>query len=88
MWIELYKSVWQIEKKSKLGIMDGQEQLSVYKTMLENLISQPENLSILEKLAGDGDADVAYMLGWCYFKGEYLPKDFDKSMAWLEKPKR
>ncbi len=27
------------------------------------------------------------MLGWCYFKGEYLPKDFDKSLYWLEKAK-
>lgn len=58
-----------------------------YQTILENPHNNPNNLTHLETLANEGNADVAYMLGWCYFKGEYLPKDFDKSMAWLEKAK-
>lgn len=58
-----------------------------HQSMLENLHSNPNNLTKLETLANEGNADVAYMLGWCYFKGARLPKDFDKSMAWLEKAK-
>lgn len=58
-----------------------------YQSMLENIYNNPDNLTKLETLANNGNADVAYMLGWCYFKGEYLPKDFTKSMAWLEKAK-
>ncbi|ULJ62198.1 hypothetical protein [Wielerella bovis] len=58
-----------------------------YRTMLENLAQQPENLQQLEALAENGNAEVMYILGWCYFKGEYLPKDLDKSQYWLEKAK-
>lgn len=61
--------------------------LQSYQSMLENLHSSPDNLTNLETLANEGNADVAYMLGWCYFKGEYLPKDFNKSLYWLEKAK-
>ncbi len=61
--------------------------LQSYQSMLENLHSNPDNLTNLENLANAGNADVAYMLGWCYFKGEYLPKDFAKSLYWLEKAK-
>lgn len=56
-------------------------------SMLENLHNNPDNLIKLETLANEGNADVAYILGWCYFKGEYLPKDLTKSMYWLEKAK-
>lgn len=58
-----------------------------HQTMLENLHNNPDNLTKLETLANEGNADVAYVLGWCYFKGEYLPKDFTKSLYWLEKAK-
>lgn len=58
-----------------------------YRTMLENLAQQPENLQQLEAIAENGNAEVMYILGWCYFKGEYLPKDLDKSQYWLEKAK-
>lgn len=58
-----------------------------YQTILENPHNNPNILTKLETLANAGNADVAYILGWYYFKGEYLPKDFDKSMAWLEKAK-
>ncbi|ULJ59999.1 hypothetical protein [Wielerella bovis] len=58
-----------------------------YRTMLENLAQQPENLQQLEALAENGNAEVMYILGWCYFKGEYLPKDLDKNQYWLEKAK-
>lgn len=58
-----------------------------YRTMLENLPQQPENLQQLEAIAENGNAEVMYILGWCYFKGEYLPKDLDKSQYWLEKAK-
>ncbi|SSY81175.1 SEL1-like repeat protein [Alysiella crassa] len=58
-----------------------------YRTMLENLPQQPENLQQLEAIAENGNAEVMYILGWCYFKGEYLEKDLDKSMYWLQKAK-
>lgn len=59
-----------------------------YRTMLEALPEHPENLTKLETIAENGDAEVMYILGWCYFKGEYLPKDLEKSMYWLEKAKQ
>ncbi|WP_169798101.1 SEL1-like repeat protein [Moraxella oblonga] len=61
--------------------------ISHHQSLLEHIHSNPDNLTKLETLANEGNADVAYMLGWCYFKGEYLPKDLTKSMAWLEKAK-
>lgn len=58
-----------------------------YQMMLGNLAQQPENLTKLEAIAQNGDAEVMYILGWCYFTGKYLPQDFIKSMYWLEKAK-
>lgn len=58
-----------------------------YRTMLENLAQQPENLQQLEAIAENGNAEVMHILGWCYFKGEYLERNLDKSMYWLKKAK-
>lgn len=55
--------------------------------MLENVAQQPENLVKLEQIAKSGYTEVMYILGWCYFKGEYLPQDFARSLYWLEKAK-
>lgn len=41
-----------------------------YRTMLENLPQQPENLQQLEAIAENGNTEVMYILGWCYFKGD------------------
>lgn len=63
------------------------DNLKHYKSLLEQVSTNPTIITQLEMMVENGNADVAYMLGWCYFKGEYLPKDFTKSMAWLEKAK-
>ncbi len=68
--------------------MSNQTKIQKYRAMLENLSEQPENLMALEEIAENGNADVMYILGWCYFKGEYLAKDLGKSQYWLEKAKQ
>ncbi len=67
--------------------MSNQTEIQKYRAMLENLSDQPENLTVLEEITENGNADVMYILGWCYFKGEYLAKDLEKSQYWLEKAK-
>lgn len=67
--------------------MSDQTEIHKYRAMLENLSEQPENLIVLEEIAENGNVDVMYILGWCYFKGKYLPKDYNKSLYWLEKAK-
>ena len=68
--------------------MHDRSEIQKYREMLENLPQQPENLAKLEQLAENGNAEVMYILGWCYFKGEYLVKDLEKSLYWLEKAKQ
>lgn len=68
--------------------MSDKTEIPKYRAMLENLSEQPENLMVLEEIAENGNADVMYILGWCYFKGEYLAKDLEKSQYWLEKAKQ
>lgn len=64
--------------------MSDKTEIQKYRTMLENLSQQPENLTKLEQLAEHGNVEVMYVLGWCYFKGGYLSKDLAKSQYWLE----
>lgn len=65
--------------------MHDRSEIQKYREMLENLPQQPENLAKLEQLAENGNAEVMYILGWCYFTGEYLAKNLDKSLYWLNK---
>ena len=67
--------------------MHDRSEIQKYREMLENLPQQPENLAKLEQLAENGNAEVMYILGWCYFKGEYLVKDLEKSQYWLANAK-
>lgn len=62
------------------------QHLKYYQSLLEKVPTNPTVLNHLEKIA-QNDVELMYILGWCYFKGEYLPQDLDKSMYWLEKAK-
>jgi len=53
--------------------------------VVHELLKDVENLKIVKDLANQGDAKVMYILGWCYLKGEFLPRDLGKSYLWLEK---
>ncbi|OOR88928.1 SEL1-like repeat protein [Moraxella bovis] len=63
------------------------DNLKHYKSLLEQVSTNPTIITQLEMMAENDDGELTYILGWCYFKGEYLPKDLTKSMYWLEKAK-
>lgn len=63
-----------------------QDKLQQYQSILEQVSNNTADITNLEQLAQNDD-ELMYILGWCYFKGEYLPKDLAKSMYWLEKAK-
>lgn len=44
-----------------------------------------EGIYYLTKAANEGLADAQYVLGVCYYRGEVVPFDFDKSVEWLDK---
>lgn len=52
---------------------------------LKDITFTPQEVSLIQEKAANGDAKSQYVLGWMYFTGNSVTKDNEKAVQWMTK---